>query len=149
MKKVICFILLIISAACAAAVKDSLGIAGEQITGLFRKFGLSELLVSSVVSILGAVAFRGLQVILQKLPTRWRWVNNKLTLGIVNRLLSYLFGKTTMIYNARLSVIEPNPSAETVVEEYNKSKEQLRKEALKHLGRKGGVLQEFEKAINQ
>ena len=149
MKKVICFILMLFAFTIVAAAELSTGIAGKGITALFQKIGLSEALVGGLVSVLGAAAFRGVQVILQKLPTRWRWVNNKLTLGIVNRLLSHLFGKTTMIYNARLSVIEPNPSTDTVIEEYNKSKEQLRKEALKHLGRKGGVLQEFEKAINQ
>ena len=131
---------------------DNLGIAGKGIANALDKVGL-EMFVGILVPLLGAMLYRIIQIMLQRLPTRWRWANNKLTLGIVNRLLSWLFGKTTMLYNAKLSgknVKTQNAlDGWSVVDHYEKASKALKKEAVKHLARKGGILKAYEKAIEE
>jgi hypothetical protein len=111
---------------------DSLGIVGTALVDLLGKIDLGGQGVGALMALLSAVVFRAVQIVLQKLPTKWRWVDNRLTLGIVNRVLASIFGKTTMIYNGKIDTAH---------------KEDLRKEAMKHLSRNGGILQEFEKAV--
>lgn len=135
------FIALLCFTGIVLAASDSLGVAGDGITKLFQKIGLSEALVGGLVTVLGAAAFRVIQIVLQRLPTKWKWVNNRLTLGIINRVLSWAFGKTTMLYNAQLV----NDQKEEL-----KAKEELKKTALKHLSRNGGILlQAFNDAVKK
>jgi len=145
MKKVFAVLFLVVAAVagwCAPELRDSIGTVGIQIGQLFKKIGLSESLVSGLVPVLGAAAFRLFQIILQKLPTKWKWVNNKLTLGIVNKILSGLFGKTTMIYNAQITLTS-DPAAN------EKAKNKLKEEAAKHLARNGGILNAFNNAMKE
>jgi hypothetical protein len=111
---------------------DSLGFIGNLITEKVPELGP---ITVPVIMICGGFLFRVVQKMLQKLPTKWKWVNNKLTVSIISKIISGLFGKTTLFYNA--------------IPEDIKTKEELKKEAAKYLSRNGGILQEFEKIIKQ
>ncbi|MBT8490154.1 MAG: hypothetical protein KJN62_03810 [Deltaproteobacteria bacterium] len=132
-----------IAAVCGPTLQDSVGAVGVQLYAFAGKFGM-EAMVGTAVSLLGAIVFRVIQIVLQKLPTKWKWVNNKLTLGFVNRLLSRAFGKTTMIYNAQIK-----SSAIDGVASERRRQEELKKVAIKHLSRNGGIMQAFEAAMSQ
>jgi hypothetical protein len=128
--------------AMAAAGSDSLGIMGNFIYDKLVKISVSPEVVVSIIGILAMMAYRGIQYALQALPTQWRWVNNKLTLGIVNRILSIVFGKTTMLYNAQVKWTGDAMSNQEAVAT-------LKKKAMEHLGRRGGILQAFNEATKQ
>lgn len=89
-----------------------------------------------VITAIGAALFRIAQKSLQRLPTRWKWVNNRLTVSIMGKIVGVLFGKTTLLYNAKI-VDDETANAE------------LKKTALKHLSRQGGILHDFNKVVEK
>jgi len=111
---------------------DSLGIIGNAVTSNTGEW--APIIIQFLLIPLGAGLFRAAQKMLQKLPTKWKWVNNKLTVSIISKIIGGLFGKTTLIYNAQ-------------IENREKEKKELRKQALQHLARNGGILKEFDEAI--
>lgn len=119
----------------ADSITDSIGVVGGFLSPIISKFDPSGKTLLLIISLLSAAAFRGVQIVLQILPTRWSWVNNKLTVSIVSKLISLLFGKTTLLYNAQ-------PSD-------GKAKVELKKEAAKHLARHGGILSAYEDAMKE
>jgi hypothetical protein len=119
------------------ATSDSAGV----ITDLIGKIShgmLSNGEIVALVGILGPLVYRLIQKGLQRLPTRWRWVNNRLTVGILDRLMSYLFGKTVLLYNMRIVAAPEDTEA---------AKAAARKVAMDHLARNGGILQEVNRAL--
>lgn len=116
---------------CFGLAADSLGAIGKTIQ---EKAADWAPLVMPVLPVVGAALFRVLQKILQRLPTKWRWVNNKFTVGLIGKIVCFLFGKTTLIYNARTDLDQ-------------RSQEELRDVALKHLGRQGGIMRAFDAGV--
>lgn len=120
---------------------DTLGIVGNVLIDQLDKIGLAQVVTGALVSALGAISYRVIQVILQKIPTKWRWVgNNVIVKGILNKIIGKLFGKTTLLYNMQL---------EEEDKRFKEAHDRARKEAIKHLSRKGGILKEFEKAMEK
>lgn len=116
---------------------DSLGIVGGLIDSTISKFDKSGALSLIIIGFIASAIYRGAQIALQLLPTKWKWVNNKLTVGILTKIIQLLFGKTTTLYNADVD-------SDSMV-----AKSALYDTAMKHLSRNGGILQEYEKAMNE
>ena len=112
-------------------MNDTLGIIG---TTLAEKIPEYWPIIATVLPVIGSALFRLAQKQLQKMPTKWRWVNNKLTVSIMGKVVGAVFGKTTLLYNAQII-------------EDEKAKAELKKTAMKHLTRQGGILQAFEEAM--
>lgn len=151
MKKVLFFLFLITAAVagyCSPELQDSIGVVGVQIGNLFKKIGLDTAVAQMLVAVLAATTFRCIQLLLQKLPTKWKWVNNKLTLGIVNRILAALFGKTTMYYNSQVKMPKRIAAKLPAPDQYTVN-QQLKKDAAKYFSGKGGVLTAFEDAMKE
>lgn len=115
-------------------MNDTLGLI---VNLLSEKFPTVWEIIAPMISIgaVGAGVYRGIQKILQNLPSKWQWANNKLTLKLSSRIVSWLFGKTTVMYNAEIPEVDA-------------AKEEFRKQAEKYLKR-GGVWNEFQKAMNK
>lgn len=141
--KVVLLMVVTLAVAALASVADSGGtvgaVIGDKAPGAVKLLG--DNLILAIIGMVGALAFRLLQKALQMLPTRWKWVNNKLTVGLINKLIGWLFGKTTLIYNAKVQ--------DDYCTDPAYSKEELKKKATEYLSKKGGVLKEFNKAINR
>jgi hypothetical protein len=114
-------------------MNDTLGVIGNTLSEKLPEYWP---IIATVLPVLGSALFRFAQKILQKLPTKWRWVNNKLTVSIIGKIIGAVFGKTTLLYNAQ------------IVED-EKAKAELKKAAAKHLSRQGGILQAFNEALDK
>lgn len=112
---------------------DTLGVIGNAIAEKIPEYWPY---IAVALSAIGSALFRFAQKMLQRMPTKWRWVNNKLTVSIIGKIIGLIFGKTTLLYNAQ------------IVED-ERAKEELKKEAMKHLSRQGGILQAFNEAIGK
>lgn len=116
---------------------DTVGVVGNLLIDQLDKIGLGQLVTTALISAIGAIVYRFIQMGLQKLPTKWQWVgNNFVVKGIMNKLVGKLFGKTTLLYNMK-------------VEGNEKDKVEARKKAIEHLSRKGGELKAFEEAMKK
>lgn len=114
-------------------MNDTLGLIGNLISEKLPEWGP---IIMPVIFAAGAAIFRALQKILQILPTKWKWVNNKLTVSIISKIIGALFGKTTLVYNMQ-------------VENKEQIKAEAKKEVIKHLSKKGGILKEFNEAMEK
>jgi hypothetical protein len=108
MKKLhIVYLVLLMSGAvaAAAAAADSLGIAGRFLVEKLQAYGIG---VPEVMGLLAfvvsgiAAGLRAAQRYLQGRKTVWRFIDNKLTLSIIDRIIGAVFGKTTLIYGAKI-----------------------------------------------
>jgi hypothetical protein len=126
---------------CAAEVAtgDTLGLIGNALSAALSKIKFPVESIVAIVGVLSMVAYRGTQILLQRLPTKWKWINNKLTLGIIDKIFVFLFGKTTALYNAKVEAMK--------MIDNEKASAALREVAAKHLSRHGGILKAFEDAM--
>ncbi|MFA5751116.1 MAG: hypothetical protein WC898_02390 [Candidatus Paceibacterota bacterium] len=101
----LCLLLSMIIATAAWSATDSLGIVGKFIVNKLQPHGITPAAVAGLMSFLISScygAFRALQRYLQGRKTIWKYADNSLTTSLFNRLIGWVFGKTTLIYGSEL-----------------------------------------------
>jgi xanthosine utilization system XapX-like protein len=66
-----------VCAAAAATGGDTLGIIGNALSTALSKIKFPAESIIAIVGVLSMIAYRGVQILLQILPTKWKWINNK------------------------------------------------------------------------
>lgn len=99
------FVFLLFTVIGTVVASDSLGVAGRYLLTKLSPYGIGPTeivaIMTGVVTLVGA-GLRAMQRYLQGRTTIWKFANNRLTTSLINRLLGWAFGKTTLIYESKI-----------------------------------------------
>lgn len=92
---------------------DTLGVAGKF---LYDNTPFDIATILKILSAAVAVAYSFIRLgqrWLQRRRTIWRYIDNRFTLRLIDRIIGWLFGKTTLIYESKIFCREEDREAAT------------------------------------
>jgi len=100
----ICFAVAIICIVPAMifAQTDSTSIVNELIKMIPAKYHFVAFIITTILSIATPIIYRWLQIKYTQAAIKFKWLNSKIAISIKDRILSWIFGRSCLMYNSQV-----------------------------------------------